>query len=62
MCFNVGLIDRIIRVVIGLGVIGYGVIDENYILAAIGIIPLLTAIVGFCPLYPIFKLNTGCKK
>ncbi|MDQ7068397.1 MAG: DUF2892 domain-containing protein [Sulfurimonas sp.] len=36
--------------------------SANYIVAAIGVIPLLTGAVGFCPLYPIFKINTGCKK
>ena len=62
MCFNLGKIDRVIRAVAGLGVITYGVLTQNYILAAVGAVPLLTAAVGFCPFYPLFKLNTGCKK
>jgi len=62
MCFNAGTLDRIIRVVVGLGLIAYAIISQNYIVAAIGAVPLFTGIIGFCPLYPIFKLNTGCKK
>lgn len=62
MCFNAGKADRVIRVVVGLGLIAYGIMNQNYIVAAIGAIPLLTGAIGFCPLYPLFKLNTGCKK
>ncbi len=62
MCFNLGITDRIIRAVAGLGIIAYGVFTENYIVATIGAIPLLTAAIGFCPFYPLIKLNTGCKK
>jgi len=62
MCFNAGKTDRVLRVVAGLGLIAYGIISQDYIVAAIGAVPLLTGAIGFCPLYPIFKLNTGCKK
>jgi len=62
MCFNAGKADRIVRVVAGLGLIGFGVMSENYIVAAVGAVPLLTGAIGFCPFYPLFKLNTGCKK
>lgn len=62
MCFNAGKADRVLRVVVGLSLIAYGIISQNYIVAAIGAVPLLTGAIGFCPLYPIFKLNTGCKK
>ena len=62
MCFNAGIADRIVRIVAGLGLITFGLINENLIIAAVGAIPLITGAVGFCPFYPIFKLNTGCKK
>jgi len=62
MCFNAGKADRIVRVVAGLGLIGFGLFSENYIVAAVGAIPLITGAVGFCPFYPLFKINTGCKK
>jgi uncharacterized membrane protein len=62
MCINAGKVDRIIRVIIGLALIVYGLYITNYIIAGIGLIPLITGIVGFCPFYTIFKINTGCKK
>jgi uncharacterized membrane protein YuzA (DUF378 family) len=62
MCFNVGKLDRVLRILIGLALIAYGVVTANMIVAVIGAIPLITGIIGFCPIYPIFKLNTGCKK
>jgi len=61
MCFNAGKVDRILRVGAGLGLIGFGVVTQNYIVAAIGAIPLITGAIGFCPFYPILKINTGCK-
>lgn len=60
MC-NEGKIDRIIRVVLGVVIIAWGVMNNNW-LGAIGLIPLGTALIGFCPLYAILKINTGCKK
>ncbi|WP_373001864.1 DUF2892 domain-containing protein [Sulfurimonas sp.] len=62
MCFNAGKADRVIRVIAGLGLITFGLLTENLIVAGIGAIPLLTGAIGFCPFYPLFKLNTGCKK
>ena len=62
MCFNAGKADRAVRIIAGLGLIAFGLLNENYIVAAIGAVPLLTGVIGFCPMYPIFKLNTGCKK
>jgi len=62
MCINLGKADRIVRVILGIGLIVYGLIAQNYIVAGIGVIPLLTATVGLCPFYTIFKFNSGCKK
>lgn len=58
---NVGKIDRIIRITIAITLITIGIMAQNYILAAVGLIPLLTAFIGFCPLYALIGLNTGCK-
>ena len=62
MCFNAGKADRVVRVVAGLGLITFGLLSENLIVAAVGAIPLITGAIGFCPFYPLFKVNTGCKK
>lgn len=60
MTCNVGKIDRIIRAVLGAAAIAWGVMDQNW-LGAIGIIPLATGVIGWCPLYTLFGINTGCQ-
>ena len=62
MCFNAGPLDRALRISVGIGLVVYGLGTGNYIMAAIGVVPLGTGVFGFCPFYPILKLNTGCKK
>ncbi len=60
MSCNVGGIDRILRVIVGLGLVAYAFFGAQPI-AYIGIVPLVTGLFGFCPIYPIFKIST-CKK
>lgn len=60
MCFNAGPLDRALRVSIGIGCIVYGLATGSYILAGIGMIPLLTGIFGVCPFYFLLKIDTGC--
>ncbi len=55
---NVGQIDKIIRIVIGVAVIAVGVINQSW-WGAVGLVPLLTAFIGFCPLYTVLKISTG---
>lgn len=62
MCFNQGPLDRALRVSAGLGLIAYGLMSGNILLAVVGIVPLVTGAIGFCPFYMPIKLNTGCKK
>lgn len=57
---NVGRKDRIVRIVVGVGIIGAGVYFQSW-LGAIGIVPLLTAIVRWCPAYVPFGAST-CEK
>ena len=57
---NIGNIDRIIRIVIGLAVILIGIVYQNW-WGAIGIVPLLTAFIRWCPLYNPFGIST-CRK
>ena len=62
MCFNEGVEDRFLRLVIGLGLLVVGIFTQNYIVIAVGAIAFATGALGFCALYSILKLNTGCKK
>jgi sulfite exporter TauE/SafE len=57
---NVGTIDRVIRFIAGAAIIAAGVYYQSW-WGAIGAIPLLTAIIGWCPPYALFGWNT-CKK
>lgn len=57
---NVGGIDRILRIVAGIAIIGAGVYFQNW-WGAVGAVPLLTGLFGFCPMYLPIKLST-CKK
>jgi uncharacterized membrane protein YhiD involved in acid resistance len=55
MTRNVGMLDRVVRVIAGLvlAVVGIGVLGPigGYVLALIGVVLILTGLVGFCPLY-----------
>jgi len=59
---NVGGIDRIFRIVLGLVLIVAGFLflsgTVGTIVAVVGFIPLLTGLVGWCPLYLPFKFST----
>jgi len=55
---NVGGIDKVLRIAAGLGLIGLAVAGVGTPWTWIGVIPLATGVVGFCPFYPILGLNT----
>lgn len=63
MKINESTTDRIIRVILGtvLLILGWtGVVTGTLgaIFKWLGFIPLLTGLIGFCPLYSIFKMGT----
>jgi hypothetical protein len=57
---NLGTLDRVIRVFIGLVLITGADNGRLGLWAWIGVLPILTALVSFCPLYSIFGVAT-CK-
>jgi len=57
---NVGKTDKIVRVVLGVALVGYGAYANNWIIAGIGVVPLATAALGWCPVYLPFGFST-CK-
>jgi len=64
---NVGSIDRILRLVAGAAVIALGYMGGlespwNVVAIAAGSVFVLTALIKFCPLYPILGINTCGKK
>ena len=54
---NVGKNDRIIRLLLGLLIIAAGIYFGSW-LGAIGVILLITAAIGWCPLYVPFGFST----
>jgi hypothetical protein len=59
-CKNVGTVDRIIRVIIGLVLISLVFVGPQTPWGWLGVIPLFTAGISFCPLYRLFGIRT-CK-
>ncbi|MCC9596778.1 MULTISPECIES: DUF2892 domain-containing protein [unclassified Rubrivivax] len=55
---NVGGIDRILRIVLGLALIGMTLAGVIGVWGWVGVVPLLTGAIGFCPLYPLFGFST----
>jgi hypothetical protein len=55
---NVGTIDRVLRVVAGLVLIGLAASGTVGVWGYIGVVPLLTGLFRFCPLYPLIGMNT----
>ncbi|MBH9974838.1 MULTISPECIES: DUF2892 domain-containing protein [Bartonella] len=57
---NLGSVDRIIRIIIGVVLLSLIFILDSGArwFCLIGLIPLITAIIGFCPLYKIFGLSS----
>ncbi len=58
-CKNVGTADRAIRAIVGLGLISLTQFGPQTEWGWLGLIPLGTAVLSFCPAYLPFKLNTG---
>ena len=58
MKLNVGGIDRILRIVAGLVLIALAFTGTIGLWGYIGVVPLLTGAVGFCPVYPLLGMNT----
>ena len=58
---NVGGVDKILRIVLGVVLIGLTLTDVIGVWGWIGIVPLATGLINWCPLYPLVKINTAKK-
>jgi len=58
MTNNEGSIDRVLRVIVGIGLISIVFFGPQTAWGWIGLVPLLTGIVGMCPLYSILGIKT----
>jgi membrane-associated protease RseP (regulator of RpoE activity) len=55
---NVGGIDRVLRIVVGLVLIGLAIAGIGAPWTWIGVVPLLTGVFSFCPFYPLLGINS----
>jgi hypothetical protein len=62
MKINEGTVDRALRVIAGLVLIGLAASGTVGLWGWIGVVPLLTGVVGFCPAYAIFGMSTCTMK
>lgn len=60
MTKNVGGIDRIIRITVGLGLIAAAASGAIGVWGYVGLVPLATGLMGWCPPYAMLGFNT-CK-
>ncbi len=52
---NVGTIDRTVRIIVGLALLGVAYKGNRW--GLIGVVPLLTGIIGWCPPYQLLGIN-----
>lgn len=58
---NIGNIDAIIRIILGLVILSLVFLGPKTLWGLVGLIPIFTGIIRYCPLYPILGINT-CQK
>lgn len=62
MQHNVGGVDRALRIIVGLAIIAAGFYFQSW-WGAVGVIPLLTGSLGWCPAYLPFGISScACDK
>ncbi len=61
---NVGGIDKVLRIVAGIGLLAFFALAEGpaRYWGLVGLVPLATGLSGFCPLYPLVGINTCAKR
>jgi len=64
MTKNIGTIDKALRVIVGLALLAYALWGTSQYtwIGWIGIVPILTALIGWCPPYALLGINTCSTK
>jgi len=57
---NIGKVERIIRLVFGIGILSLAFVGPESPWAYLGLVPLLTGMVGWCPPYALLGIGTDC--
>jgi hypothetical protein len=55
---NIGSVERVVRVVVGIGVVSLAFIGPRTSWAYLGLLPLVSGIVGWCPPYALLGIST----
>jgi len=55
---NEGGIDRVLRVIVGIGILSLAFVGPKTPWGYVGIVPLITGIIGVCPPYALFGIST----
>ncbi len=55
---NMGQKDRAVRAILGVAMLVYGIVFQNLV-GIVGLIPLATAIIGYCPLYEVLRVTSN---
>jgi hypothetical protein len=58
MKINEGTADRAVRIIIGLGLVGLAIAGIGAPWTWIGLLPLVTGAIGYCPAYTLLGMNT----
>lgn len=58
MTRNIGPTDKVLRIIVGLVLLALVFVGPKTPLGYFGVIPLLTGLTGFCPLYTLFGIST----
>ena len=61
MSTNIGGLDRILRIIAGLALISLVFIGPHTVWGWVGVIPLITGLVGWCRAYTVLGIDT-CKQ
>ncbi len=59
--FNVGVIDRILRFAVGVALLSIAFVGPKTAWGWIGLVPLITSLLGTCPLYSLLGVST-CRR
>ncbi len=54
---NVGSVDRLLRIIVGAVIVVWGVYAESW-WGLVGVVPLMTGMLNWCPVYLPFSLST----
>ena len=57
---NVGSADKVIRIILGVAIIAFGIYYQSW-WGLVGIVPLFTAFIGWCPAYSLIRVSTDRK-